>query len=222
MMRSIPFYPNDLDAMHCLEACVSSALGYFGQPASFTAADVEKITGFRPGKGTWQFRSYVNLASLGYEIRVWDPIDLRPFTEDTFAYLVEIAGEEMAEDLWENSDVGTAVEDAKLVIENRAIDYRPVLPTLADLEFEIRRGAICVCQVDHSVLLDEGDYEGHAVIVTTLSRDDEMVTLDDPGPPPHPGWTVPLVKFIAAWDSPNEHARSFFSIFLNTNTVMRP
>lgn len=123
MMRSIPFYPNDLDAMHCLEACVSSALGYFGQPASFTAADVEKITGFQPGKGTWQFRSYVNLASLGYEIRVWDPIDLRPFTEDTFAYLVEIAGEEMAEDLWENSDVGTAVEDAKLVIENRAIDF---------------------------------------------------------------------------------------------------
>lgn len=217
MTRTIPFYPNESDAMHCLEACISSALAYYGQPAAFTVMDVERITGFQPGKGTWQFRSYVKLASLGYEIKVWDPIDLGPFTRNTSAYLIEIAGEEMAEDLWKSSDIGAAVEDAKQVIENPAIDYRPVPPTLADLETEIKRGAICVCQVDHSVLLDGGEYEGHAVIVTALSRDNEMVTLDDPGPPPHQGWTVPLSKFIAAWDSPNEHARSFFSIFWNPN-----
>jgi predicted double-glycine peptidase len=66
-----------------------------------------------------------------------------------------------------------------------------------------------ICLVNGAVLDGTDSYRPHFVMVREIDGDD--VTLDDPGPPPHPVLHVTAEQFLRAWTDPSPSVTNYIA-----------
>jgi hypothetical protein len=205
-----PFFANTDDDMHCTEACMASILTYFGHSKPNRVEDLDDFTGHQRGKPTWNYRSYLSLAQIGLQVRVYSLFNPEEFAKRPEVYLAEAHGPAAAAMVMATSDAIGASRTAKATLNHPNIHYHVSAPSLATLTEELNAGAVCMCWVDHGTLLETGEFEGHAVIATQVTATHVMV--NDPGSPARENWPVPHSLFQKAWGGIYPAARSLCAV----------
>lgn len=206
----IPFYSNTADDLHCLHACLRSALQTLYPHKNFTFEELEHLTGFEPNKLTWPMRAYVAVANLGYSVVVFDSMDFDAFVKSPTAYMEQAFGRQAAAIYAEKSNIETAVRDARALVSHPKIDLRMEVPSWSDLAQIIQAGMLAICHADQGVLEGVECQRDHSVLVHTIT--DDGVVVHDPGLPPFENKYISRDLFEKAWDFPSSAAKTIFAI----------
>jgi len=204
------FYRNLEDDTHCLQVCIKMAIESLEPYCSFSQEEIDSMTGFITGKATWPMKSYVEIYNLGYDVRVIENFNYPDFANDPDKYLRKEFGNDIAEQVCQESDIASAVRDTHELLEIKDLILSTKLPILKDIAELLSRGYLLICNVNHNLLLGESGYEGHFVLLYEINSN--AVTLHDPGPPAKQSLCVSIKSFEDAWSSPNEMARIIFAI----------
>jgi hypothetical protein len=208
-VKSIPFYSNTPDGTHCMQASLRMVLKYFLPERDYSWEELETMTAKLPGKATWPTQMLLNLQKQGFAVKMIEGFDGPAFVRDGGEYLRRTFGDEAAD--WQITHSDIAQEQqlyTELLAVGGVIEQR--VPTFDDLHELLAQGYLVICTLNSRKLNGLPGYVGHAVVV--CGADDQNVTLNDPGPAAQEARQVSRQNFLAAWDDPNENAKSAIAI----------
>lgn len=182
-------------------------LGHFeGREYSFKELDL--LSGKLPGKWTWPTQTFLWLLKHGYEVRLIEEFSYEAFGLKGKDYILEIAGNEIAQAQELNSDIEREQHLALEFSKKGLVEYR--IPTLEDINQLIKEGYLIICNINASMLYFDTGYSGHFIIPIEVTP--HNVTIHDPGLPAKPSQVVPKTSFEKAWAYPNEKAKNIAAI----------
>ncbi len=192
-MKSVPFYANHKDNHHCMLAVYRSIFDYF-YDERLDWLELEKLTGFKPGKAAWSLTIISYLAERGMDIRMIEPFDYARYYTIGEPYLDELFTP--VEKDWQLKH-GNILEIRPLIPDFlEKVKYELKRPSLEDIDSMLDEGRLVFVTVDSRILNDKPGYFSHAVLVIGNSRDQYII--HDPGLPPQPNRHVSKQKLYEA------------------------
>lgn len=189
------FYPNKSDDLHCSQAVIRMILKHFLPEKKFSWDEIDKLTGFKKGLWTWDLKSSIELAKMGFNVYDKALFDYERFSKEKGQYLIERYGKEVGEAQIKNSDI---LSETKRIREYlKLVKTDNTIATLRDIKRLLKDGYLVVCNVNSRVLANKKGYVGHFVLVFDVG--DNKILLHDPGLPPKPNRKVPVSIFQKAW-----------------------
>ena len=92
--KTIPFFENSPDNLHCLQSCVKSLLSLYFPDRVFDDNEIDEKT-IQEGWWTWLPPAVVWLHELGLDVRLYSSFDYRRFSQEGESYMKEFKTEEM-------------------------------------------------------------------------------------------------------------------------------
>lgn len=92
MPKTINFFENSADNLHCLQACVKSVLSFYFPNQNFTDQEIDEET-LQVGSWTWFPPAAVWLHDLGLKVELYSPMDFKRFVDEGEVYMKDIKGE---------------------------------------------------------------------------------------------------------------------------------
>lgn len=191
------FIGNEEDNLHCFQCCYRMAVRYLtGREVSLKESEVE--TNFIEGKQTWPHAGILSLLKQNLEVFVIDGFDYKRFSDNPYNYLKEyINNTEIFNSVLETSNLEKEKELVSKILSNEHCSVETRIPTISDIKNINTPDSIIIANVNYWTLLDKKGYDGHFVIIESVS--DEEVILQNPGLPPLPSQVVKLENFLKAW-----------------------
>ncbi len=151
-------------------------LAYFMPEETFGMTELEKLTGYEPGKGTWRAQSMLALADMGFQTRWIEDFDYSLFIENPEAYLKTILDPESLAWQLESSNLPLEAQRYSDYLVSHEIEQRT--GTRDDIKQLLSTGWLVSLEVNANPLAHIPGYEGHSVLV--IGHDDENVTIHNP------------------------------------------
>lgn len=171
----VPFVKNESD--RCVPATIGMVLAYFMPEKNFSDADLDKITGYKSGRGTWSTESMIQLAQLGFQTKWIEDFDHEEFSKHPEKYLATILDE--ASFKWQVEHGDLAIEAARMkeyIGDGHSIEHRT--GTSDDIKTLLGDGWLLRLEVNANTLAAKPGYEGHSILV--IGYDNENVTIHNP------------------------------------------
>lgn len=204
-MKNVPFFPNP-DTTHCYQSCLRMILKQFRPFEKYSWAELDRLTGKKPGLWTWSLLGLIEMEKMGFEVVDWEDFDYARFSVEGEPYLRERFGDEVADMQIKFSDLPYEMENAKKLLP---FIGEPRSPKLADVAEHVSDGFLAICNVNLYSLNCQPGYSGHFVLVYEI--DDEFVYMHDPGPPAAPSRKVAIADFEKAWAVTSERDRNMMA-----------
>ena len=208
-MKDPKFISNAPDDKHCVQASVGMILDYFLPKRKFSKKELEKMTGFVEGKGTWEMSELLSYEDLGLESKVIVNISYDEFGKRGFEYLEEIMGHDVTEWAKENTgDIKIEMRRAHEVSKKDIHEFR--IPNDKDIRNLLNEGWLVMVDVNARKLNQRSGFTGHRVLI--YKADNEGVVMHDPGLPPLPARHVNWQDLEGAWADPNEDSKMLIAV----------
>lgn len=171
----VPFVQNPDD--QCVPATIGMVLAYFCPDKHYSLDELDALTGYVPGLGTWSTKSMLSLSGLGFQTRWIEDFDHVKFSQNPEAYLASILDEESLKWQVEHGDLAA---EAKLINDYLADGYiiEKRKGTKEDIIQLIDDGWLVRLEVNANPLADKPGYDGHSILV--IGYDDNNVTIHNP------------------------------------------
>lgn len=181
-MKTPPFYANTDDNMHCTSAVYRSVLEYF-LDKKMTWPELDAFTGFTAGKIAWSTKALVQMARMGFDIRMVEAFDYAEYAKNGQPYLETYMPQQQL--AWQLAH--TNILDIQPLIPQflETVHYIKQHPTLDDIDSMLDEGRLVFVTLNSGLLNDSGNYADHALLV--FGREDGYYIAHDPGLPPQPG-----------------------------------
>lgn len=187
----VPFVNNPDDK--CVPATIGMVLAYFMPEKPFTMAELENLTGYQHGRGTWRTKSMLSLHNLGFQTKWIEDFDYDKFIESPKGYLRTMLDADAYRWQVQHSDLELEAKRVQAYLDaGNEITHRAGTPK--DIKGCLRDGWLVSLEVNACPLAGKPGYEGHSVLV--IGCDDQDVTIHNPdgvnGNKPHQvvGWEV--------------------------------
>ena len=201
-MNKVPFFANP-DNEHCLQAGIRSVLKYYLPEKDFSWDELEELTDFVKGKGTWANKVLVSLFDMGFQVKDISTFNIGKFIEDGDAYLHERYGKEAGLYAVENSDI--AQEQRTYARVNELGIHETRVPTMQDIKEYLDDGWLPCTTVNSKLLNGEPGFAGHFVVI--IGYDTNGVVIHDSGPNPLEHRHVTFEEFDEAWSIPDDNSK---------------
>lgn len=208
--KSVPFYANTSDDLHCYEASLRSILKYFKPEEEYNWEQMEAVTGKRIGKWTWPQRSFVWLQKHGFEIVNIEVFDYARFIAEGGKYLMEFYGEEAGREQIAHSDL--VQEQAVCINFLNLVHTELRIPDIKDIRSLLQQGYLLNCLVNSAALNGHKGYVGHSIVIKGITE--EEIILHDPGLPSLEDRHVAFATFEKAWGYPDKNAKNLTAVKL--------
>ncbi len=208
-ISGVPFYANTPDDGRCFQAALRMVLGYYLPTRRYTWAELDAVTAHKD-KSTWPMTGVLHCLSLGFQVTWIDPFDLKRFSREGYAYMLEVYGREVTDNQMIQSNVVQEMRYAGQLAAKITAETR--VPTRRDLESCLARGRVVICNVNARTMNGQLGYMGHFVVV--IGIDEAGVRLHDPGLPPSENRFVDWQTFDRAWSHPDERYRNVVALWL--------
>lgn len=217
-MNKIPtFFPNEADDSHCFQASLKMALNFIAPQIDKNIDSYDEFTGKSPSfKYTWPIEGAINSAKEGLEVVYIDQFDLRKFVKNPKKALIEVLGEEIAQDQIDNSNIPQVVSAAKALLTNENVKVIFEIPTLVQLQNLIDEGFAIIVNVNAKALTGKDGYSGHFVYVYGYTENSLLI--HNPGLPPEPSLEITIENFEKAWAASGEEYKNILAI-RSTNAI---
>lgn len=177
------FYKNLSDDLHCFQASLKMVLSIYFPSEEFSFKQIDKATGFKKDKGTWDARGFLWLAKKGFRIIRISDFDYKRFADEGEKYLKWFWMPEVYEYQKKYSDFKNAQRAVKGLLDYANFIFRR--PLLSDIDKYARKeGSTMMASVNPKVLDHKGGYGNHVVVIESISK--KYVVFSDPGLPPEP------------------------------------
>ena len=200
---NVPFVKNP--GNHCVPATTGMILAYFIPENTFTMDELDDISGYVEGMGTWQAESMLRLYDMGFKVYQIEDFDHQAFVSDPIKYLMSILDEQELEYQLKNTNLDIEVERIKKYIElGLPLEKRPA--TDDDIRHFIDDGWLVRLEVNDRPLAGLRGYNGHSILV--IGYDEYSVTIHNPD-----GLNGNKASQIISWDLLNRAWREFGGSF---------
>ncbi len=196
--------------MHCYQASLKMVLKYFLPSQNFSWKKLEKMTGMKKGKWTWNTKSILELHAMGFSIVDMALFDAEAFIQKGAEYLYDIFGQEAGAAQVRFSDVPQEQRLMKQYLKLHM--WQNVSPTMRDMKRLLNEGYLIICSVNGRKLNGLKGYSGHAVLVYACEKG--SVYLHNPGLPPQEAKRITIAEFKKAWEYPTKQSRNLLAIQL--------
>ena len=176
-----PYYPNP-DGMSCGQCVYKMILEYFFSHKTYTFEEMDDFCGAIPNKYTWTYKPVIELNKLGLDIQVYCNFDTKKFIQNPEKYLLEIYGEKGADDSINNSNIPSALEQAKdymILLKSGEIEEKQESFTPSTLRHLLDQDYMICLWVNYRKLNGKEGYVGHFILVHNY--DDNGFVAHDPG-----------------------------------------
>lgn len=175
------------------------------------AEKADTMTGYVEGRGTWQFRMLLALASYGLNVIDHEAFDIQEFLTDPEQSIRKQVGDpEIAAQNIAETDLDAEVDALRRCLESPRIQFINAVPSFDDLTNELKMNKLIMCNINIRVLEKAPGHLGHIVVVESLDK--ERIVFHDPNPPGILGRTVSIDGFYKAWTSPSEGMANYISV----------
>lgn len=172
----IPFTPNTGD--RCVPACTEMILNTLMPNHGLSTSEIEVISGFEVGLGSWAVHHLLALDRLGIKVGWIQEADINTFIEDGQTSI--------------DTQTRKAAINMKEYLE-RGLVFEQRRATKEDIISKLLRGAMVMLEVQVGSLAGENDDTDHSVLVSGFG--DEIVRLENPD-----GRYGSKPKQIVSWD----------------------
>ena len=173
------------------------------------AADIQ--TGYVEGRGTWQFRMLLALADYSLKVVDHELIDTQLFLMDPAEAIRAQAGNELvAQQIIDETDIEAEKNAVRKCLENPLITFEESVPSIEQMEEELRVGNLLLVNVNSRVLRGQKGRQGHILIIENI--DDDMVTYHDPGIDGGLNKQIEKNEFVKAWHSPSVEMANYIAV----------
>ena len=196
-MKKVPFFANTPDDTHCVQASFRIMLKYFLPKRDFSFSQLDKMSRYSPGRGTWWPPMLLELQKLGFRVKNIEGFDYQEFYKKGEDYVKRVYRPETAEYYLNRSNL---MEIRPLVPEYvQKVDVQARAATFADLDELLADGWLVGIDLNAAVLndLDRDDYLGHMVVI--FDKDEHNFWMHDPGLAPRPNRKIGRQKLAEAW-----------------------
>jgi 23S rRNA pseudouridine1911/1915/1917 synthase len=181
MKKTVPFYGNHEDDMHCMLAVYGSIIEYFLH-RRLSWAELEGLTGYRPGIAAWSIGVLPRMDAMGFDIEMVEPFDYEQYARDGELYLKKIYEPEQLAWYKEKSNI-IQMRDQIPAFQNR-IHQENRQATLTDIDRFLDEGRLVFVSLDGRILNNRLGVSSHAILIT--EKDGDEYIAHDPGLPPEP------------------------------------
>jgi len=180
-MKSVPFYPNHPDDMHCQMSTYASVIDFFlGKKLSWE--ELEELAGYRGGTTAWTVEALPKMANMGLDIHMIEPVDYARYLKEGEKYLEELYAPEQIKWYREHSNI---IEMKKFIPEFlKSIKQESRQASLKDIDDMLQAGRLVFVTVNSMLLNGHAGFASHAILILEKSGDEYIV--HDPGLPPRP------------------------------------
>lgn len=173
-LLNVPFVRDDSD--RCVPATIGMVLAYFMPERQFSDEDLNEISGYKQGRGTWQTQSMLSLADLGFETKWIEDFDHKRFIKNPEEYLRSILDDEAFQYQLHNTDLKSEAVKMRAYLAKHPIEQRK--GTVEDIKQLINDGWLIWLEVNANPLAGKPGYEGHSVLV--IGYDNDGVIIHNP------------------------------------------
>lgn len=173
-LLNVPFVNDPSD--RCLPSTIAMVLAYFMPERQFTDEELNDLTGYKKGRGTWQTQSMLSLAALSFKTKWIEDFDHKRFIDNPEEYLRSILDDEAFEYQMHNTDLKAEAEKMRAYLADHSIEHRK--GTVDDIKQFIDDGWLVWCEVNANPLAGKPGYEGHSVLV--IGYDDDGIIIHNP------------------------------------------
>lgn len=181
VMKKIPFYGNHEDNLHCAVAVYRMLFDHF-MGRSMTWEELEKMSGFKPGRAAWTTTMWERMSKQGFDVHVIEQFDYLRFKKEGEPYLRSYFTPQEYD--WQTQksnilEIGSSIDSflQEVTVESRH-------PTLKDIDEFLTDGRLVFMTLNSRVLQKKEGYTPHCVLV--IAKEDDKYILHDPGLPPEP------------------------------------
>jgi hypothetical protein len=206
--KSVPFFGNTEDGIHCFEANIRMVAKYFWPERDYSWEEIDKITTKTPGLWTWPQAGWLWLESQGIEMTFIEDYDYAEFAKLGNEYLIKHYGEDVAQIQIENSNIPQEQKVSQKFIEKISVEQR--IPTIQDITEFLQQNYLVMCNVNSMALNGKPGFMGHFVLIKGIEGD--QFILHDPGLPPLENRRVDFATFEKGWASPDQKAKNLAAV----------
>jgi hypothetical protein len=206
-VKNVPFVAN-CDEMHCFQACLSMVLQNSSLHQMLSWEELDRITGRKAGKVSWQSQAILYLLDQGFDILYIKDFDYNSFIEYKEKYVIERFGNILGNILIQCSNIPDEIESASKLIQRLPLLCRPA--QIDDIKQLLAHGYLIICLVNWCRLNAHIGYEGHYVLVYDITE--THIYIHDPGPPTYISHELTITEFERAWAAPTQRDRNLIAV----------
>lgn len=192
-MKKVPFYENHDDNLHCALAIYRMLFGYFLDRKT-TWEEMEKMSGFKPGKTAWTVIMWERMSKQGFDIRLIEAFDYKKYLDAGESYLQTYFTKEEYDWYLKNSNILEIRPLIASFLEQVQVVNKQ--PQLEDVDNMLDDGRLVFLTLNSKALNNKEGFSSHAVLV--IGRESDEYIIHDPGLPPQPNRRVTRVKLWQA------------------------
>lgn len=175
-MRTIKFYPNHPDNMHCGQAVFRSLFYYFFNE-DLSWEQIDKIAKNTPGKGAWTMAAEIELAKRGVEIVNIEPFDYGLFYQEGIEYLRSRFDTDTVEYYLERSNLFSVKVDIPEFL--RLVHHETRRASIGDIDTMLKKGYLIGAEINARILNKQPGFSLHYVLIR--AGNGETYIINDPG-----------------------------------------
>lgn len=209
-MLEIPIYKNTKDGTHCFQACLKSVLKFYFPKKAYSFKSLDRLTGHKKGKWTWDTKALIFLSKIGFEVIYISNFDYRKFAKLGEEYLRKHWTDEVYQVQKKFSDFRNEQHLAKKLIKEKKVKLKKRPGTLKDIKTLFAQGYIILAPINPYVLDRKKGYTSHLVIITDIKKD--TIFFNDPGLPPQKNRKAKIKVFLRAMGYPSQRSISLIAL----------
>jgi hypothetical protein len=175
-MRSISFYPNHPDNMHCSQAVFRSLFHHFFNE-ELSWEEIDDITKTIPGKGSWTMAAHIELAKRGVEIINIEPFDYESYYDQGLDYLKKGFDDDTITYYLDKSNLLSVKDDIPLFL--KSVKHESRKASIADIDNLLDQGYLIGAEINSRVLNNKPGFSLHYVLVRKANANSYLI--NDPG-----------------------------------------
>jgi len=172
----------------------------------------EDLTGYVPGRDTWQFAALLGLANLGYKVVDHEAFDPDEFVTDITSTIRKQVGDDaVADKIIAETDLEAEAARVAEGLAHPNVEFINGIPTFDDVRSAVNQGAFVISNVNSRILAGEDGHRGHFVVVEAIESG--SVRFENPGLPPASNQVVDIDRFIRAWHDPSPSMANYIAVY---------
>lgn len=161
----------------------------------------DEVTGYVEGRGTWQFRMFLGLASYGMTVLDHEKFDIHLFLRDPEAAIkLQVGDPQVVAAIVDETDFEAETLAVKKCIDSSQIEFIETSPNIEHITEYLADNRLLMVNVNRRILDNKDGREGHILIVEKIVN--EQVVVHDPGPGGGLNIPIDIELFRSAWTSP--------------------